>query len=44
MPTNGVSLSHELLAELQMADLMLAAAADLFPGEGYQAPSGPSGG
>ncbi len=36
-----VSLSPELLAELQMADLMLAAAADLFPGEGYQVPRVP---
>jgi Zn-dependent peptidase ImmA (M78 family) len=36
-----VSLSPELLAELQMADLMLAAAADLFPGEGYQVPTAP---
>jgi len=39
-----VSLSPELLAELQFADLMLGAAVDLFPGEGYQAPSVPSGG
>lgn len=36
-------LSPELLAELQIADLMLAAAADLFPGEGYQTPSVPTG-
>jgi Zn-dependent peptidase ImmA (M78 family) len=36
-----VSLSPELLAELQMAELMLAAAADLFPGEGYQVPTVP---
>lgn len=39
-----VSLSPELLAELQFADLMLDAAVDLFPGEGYQAPRVPSGG
>lgn len=34
-----VALSPDLLAELQMADLMLDAAEDLFPGEGYRAPS-----
>lgn len=33
-----VALSPELLAELQMADLMLDAAGDLFPGEGYRTP------
>lgn len=37
-----VALSPELLAELQMADLMLDAAEDLFPGEGYRAPIVPS--
>jgi hypothetical protein len=39
-----VSLSPELLAELQMADVVLDAAADLFPGAGYQTPLVPSGG
>lgn len=38
-----VALSAELLAELQMADLMLDAAGDLFPGEGYRTPRVPSG-
>lgn len=38
-----VSLSPELLAELQMADLVLEAAADLFPGAGYQTPVVSSG-
>lgn len=33
-----VSLSPELLDELQFADLMLDAAVDLFPGEGYRVP------
>lgn len=39
-----VSLSPELLAELQLADLILEAADDLFPGEGYQTPRVPTGG
>ena len=39
-----VALSPELVIELQMADLMLDAAADLFPGEGYRTPSVPRGG
>jgi len=34
-----VALSPELLAELQLADLMLEAAVALFPGEGYRTPS-----
>lgn len=38
-----VALSPELLAELQIADLRLDAAADLFPGGGYRTPSVPSG-
>jgi Zn-dependent peptidase ImmA (M78 family) len=38
-----VSLSPDLLAELQLADLMLDAASDLFPGEGYQTPRIPAG-
>ena len=33
-----VALSPELIAELQMADLMLDAAADLFPRSGYRTP------
>lgn len=37
-----VSLSPDLLAELQLADLMLEAAADLFPGEGYRTPKVPT--
>ncbi len=39
-----VSLSPGLLAELQLADLILDAADDLFPGEGYRTPGVPSGG
>lgn len=39
-----VALSPELLAELQIAELMLDAAIDLFPGDGYQTPSVPSDG
>lgn len=39
-----VSLSPELLAELQLADIVLDAAGELFPGEGYRTPSVPSGG
>lgn len=38
-----VALSPELLAELQMADLLLDAAGDLFPGGGYRAPRVASG-
>jgi Zn-dependent peptidase ImmA (M78 family) len=37
-----ISLSPELLAELQIADLMLDTAADLFPGEGCRTPRMPT--
>lgn len=39
-----VALSPELLAELQMAELMMEAAGDLFPDDGYRAPGVPVGG
>jgi Zn-dependent peptidase ImmA (M78 family) len=36
------ALSPDLMAELEAADLMLDAAAELFPGNGYEVPSVPS--
>ncbi len=39
-----VDLSPQLIAELQLADLMLGTAAELFPGNGYEIPAVPKGG
>ena len=39
-----VDLSPQLITELQLADLMLESAAELFPGGGYEIPAVPEGG
>lgn len=40
----NVGLSPQLITELQLADLMLQSAAELFPGGGYEIPKVPKGG